>query len=212
MKSIWAVLSLVLSLIVLSSAAGADIQLPPPQTEGGMGIFEALKKRASAAGGDFSSAEISPEELSTILWAASGLNRGEQGWTVPMAQGQAPYCKIYVAGQDGVFLYDWKTHSLLEKSRENIKAKAGRQAFVSRAAYVLIIVTDPEGLAHFGDPETEAEFANVLTGAMTQNIYLAAAALKLGARYIHSMKVDELKEALNLTGGETPVCLMLLGK
>ncbi len=193
-------------------AASADITLPPPQTEGGMSLFEALKRRSSAPGGDFSTAEVKLEELSTVLWAASGLNRGENGWTVPMAKGYPPYCRIYVAGPEGVYLYDWSSHSLKDVSKENIRGKIGEQSFVGKAFYILIFVSDAKGLEVFPDPQVAAEFSQVLVGAMTQDVYLAAAALKLGTRYIHSMHVDEIVRALSLPKGDVPVCLMLLGK
>ncbi|MDR1607195.1 MAG: nitroreductase family protein [Deltaproteobacteria bacterium] len=206
---VWSVLAL---LGCYSSMAVADIKLPAPQTEGGIGIFEALKKRSSTAGGDFSPAELTDAELSTLLWAAIGLNRGEKGWTSPMAMGLPPYCKIYVAGTKGVWLYDWASHSLIDVSPENIKPIIGDQAFVRRASHVLIIVSDPKGLETFPDPALKDEFAHVLTGAMTQNIYLAATSLKVGARYIHGMRLDDIKTALKLAEGEKPVCLMMLGK
>ena len=196
--------------LIFTAPAMADITLPPPQQEGGISLFEALKKRSSVPGGDFSVAEVSLQELSTVLWAATGLNRGTTGWTVPMSYGVPPYCRVYVAGQNGVFLYDWATHSLKEVSKENIKSKIGEQSFVKKAYYSLIIVSDAKGLAQFG---TDAgRFGDVAVGAMTQNIYLAAAAFNLGARYIHSIYKDEIIRALSLPEGDDPICLMLLGK
>ncbi|MDR2352190.1 MAG: SagB/ThcOx family dehydrogenase [Deltaproteobacteria bacterium] len=206
-------LALFLSFILAPQALSlADIDLPPPQTEGGIGVFEALKKRSSAAGGDFSLAQVSLEELSTVLWAATGLNREGTGWTVPMAEGLPPYIKVYVAGNQGVFLYDPKNHKLLEISQNNIKASIGSQAFVGKAFYILIFVTDPAGLKKLRNQNSAEEFAAVLTGAMTQNIYLAAASLRLGTRYIHSMKISQIKTSLNLSDEEKPLALMLLGK
>ncbi|MDR2528845.1 MAG: nitroreductase family protein [Synergistaceae bacterium] len=203
------VLAALVALAVSGVAWGAE--LPPPRMEGGMGLFEAFKKRASVPGGDFPTGKLELEELSTILWAASGLNRGERGWTVPMARGLAPYCKVYVAEDVGIFLYDWRTHSLKEISKENVRAKVGAQSFVKMAPCILIVVADGEGLAEFDEPD-RAEFANVAAGAMTQDIYLAAAALGVGTRYIHSMRVDEIQRALGLPEGDRPICLMMLGK
>jgi hypothetical protein len=200
------------SLLGPALALADDLKLPPPITEGGMGLFEALKKRSSVAGGDFSPTELTMEELSTVLWAASGLNRGEKGWTVPMARGLPPYCKVFVASSAGVFLYDWATHGLKEISKENVKAKIGRQGFVRRASHILIIVADPEGLKAFSEPAEKTEFAQVLAGAMTQNVYLVAAALNLGGRYIHGMEIPAIREALKLAEGEDPICLMMIGK
>lgn len=204
-------LLLALFMVFSGNTLAADIKLPPPQTEGGMSLFEAMKKRSSAPGGDFSLAEIKLEELSTILWAASGLNRGDNGWTVPMGKGRPPYCRVYVAGADGVYLYDWAAHSLRQISADNIKAKIGKQSFVKKAYYILIIVSDGEGLAYFAEKEA-SEYGQVLASAMTQDIYLACAALKIGTRYIHQMHVDAIKEALALPAGDEPICLMLLGK
>ena len=72
------------AMLLCASPVLADEPLPDPQQSGGMSLFEALKRRSSAAGGDFSLADVTREELSTILWAASGMNRGTKGWTVPM--------------------------------------------------------------------------------------------------------------------------------
>ncbi|MDR2452917.1 MAG: nitroreductase family protein [Candidatus Accumulibacter sp.] len=195
-----------------SGWALADIALPPPRTEGGMGLFEALKKRASVSGSDLSAAEIKLEDLGTVLWAATGLNRGTKGWTVPMANGLPPYCRIYVAGNDGVWRYDWATHSLKELSKENIKGGIAAQSFVKRAFYVLILVADGEILATLNNEKDAAEFSQVAAGAMSQNIYLAAAALKLGTRYIHSIHREAIRSALKLPQGDEPISLMLLSK
>lgn len=203
--------ALVFTLLCAAPALAAE-SLPDPQQSGGMGIFEALKKRSSAAGGDFSLAEVTKEELSTILWAASGLNRGAKGWTVPMGRGLPPYCRVYVAANDGVFLYDWKNHGLEKISGENIKDKIGKQSFVKKAWYVLLFVSDADALSQFKSEETAREFSHVAAGAMTQNVYLACAALTVGTRYIHSMNMDEIVRALNLPEGDAPIALMLLGK
>lgn len=201
-----------LLLTLTAATAVADTKLPAPQTNGGMSLFEALDKRSSAAGGDFSVAPVSDEELSTVLWAATGLNRGGKGWTVPMSKGQEPYCRVYVAGENGIFLYNWKEHSLEEVSSENIKAKIGSQSFVKKAYYSLIFVSDAKKLEYFNNPEKAANFAQVAVGAMTQDVYLAAAALNLGTRYIHAINVDEIRRALDLPEGDLPIALMLLGK
>ena len=100
------ILAIVLLGSVLCVSARADIKLPEPQIEGGSGIFTLLKSRASAVSGNYPTGQVSQAELSTLLWAASGLNRPGKGWTVPLAMGREPYCKVYVAGDEGTFLYD----------------------------------------------------------------------------------------------------------
>jgi hypothetical protein len=204
---------LVAALLFLAAPVWGDAALPSPPTaaDGGMSLFEALWKRASQPGGDFPTGPLDAKELGAILWAATGLNRGEKGWTVPMSMGLEPYSRIYVLRDDGIFLYDWKEHSLREISKEDIRAKVGAQRFVRTASCILILAADAAGLSGFREPDRTA-FAYVAAGAMTQDIYLAAVALGVGARYIHSMNVEAISEALALEEGSFPLCLMMLGK
>ncbi|MDR1377496.1 MAG: nitroreductase family protein [Synergistaceae bacterium] len=191
--------------------AWADVKLPDPLTEGGGGVFSLLKSRASALSGSYPTGQISQEELSTILWAASGLNRPGKGWTIPLAMGREPYCKVYVVGDDGTFLYDWKEHALREISKENVKAAIGSQAFVGKASHVLVFVTDSKALANFNNGRAE-EWAYVAIGAMTQNVYLAADALGIGVRYLASLSPDVARTSLQLAERDIPVCIMPIGK
>lgn len=189
-----------------------NIQLPAPQQDNGMSIFEAFKKRSSTPGGAFGVATLSDQELSTVLWAASGLNRGEKGWTIPTASGQAPYVRIFVAGKNGVFLYQWQNHYLQPISQQDIRGDIALQSFARRAAYSLIFVAEGKALSTIKDQEKANNFSQIAVGAMSQNIYLAAAALQLNVRYISGIKSDTISEELNLTADDKPIGIMLLGK
>jgi nitroreductase len=195
--------------IFICTPVMADTELPAPLTEGGSGVFSVLKNRASAPGGSYPTGQVSPEELSTLLWAATGLNR-PKGWTVPMAMGREPYCKVYVAGGDGVFLYDWSRNALKEISKNDIRSSIGRQPFVANASHVLIFVIDGTAVDGFGD--RGADWGYVAIGAMTQNVYLAAEALGIGARYMASLSADVAREALELGAKDIPACIMPIGK
>ncbi len=202
----------VLFLLLFSlSFCYADITLPTPQTKDGMSLFESLKKRASTPGGGFPSEQVTVDELSTVLWAASGLNRGKSGWTVPMAKGKAPYVRIYVASEKGTFLYEWEGHYLHEINNQDIRGDIGQQSFTKRAAYSLIFVLDAGALTNI-TPEEITNFSYTAVGAMSQNVYLAAAALKLSARYIHSIKSEAISQALQLPKDDVPLSMILLGK
>ena len=203
---------LVAVVLLPVGAASADVPLPAPQRSGGLGVFDALGSRASAVGADFASMkDVSLENLSTVLWAATGLNRGEKGWTVPMAMGMEPYVKIYVARADGTFLYDWRTHALKEVSKEDVRGRIGKQDFVAKAPCTLIFVSDSAALSRkFKDDDGE-EFAAVAAGAMTQNVYLASGALGIGTRYIRSARDDEIERILSLRDDDDVLCIMPMG-
>jgi nitroreductase len=197
---------------ILASSAAADIALPKPEKTGGDGIFDLIERRASGTREDFPKGGVSIEELSTILWATTGRNRNDSGWTVPMAGGLPPYVKIYAVKRDGVFLYDWKSHSLSEISKKNALSDITGDDFVKASPAVLILVSDPSNLGQMARFNDGNALAYTAAGAMSQNTYLAADALGISTRYMVSMNLDGIKRELKLKDGETPLCLMPLGK
>jgi SagB-type dehydrogenase family enzyme len=211
MRTLFIVVLLVLSM---AFTAFADIDLPAPQKEGGIGLYDAFESRASAKGGSFPSGKLSNEELSQILWAASGLNRDGKGWTVPMGMGLKPYCKIYVAIDSGTFLYDKENHKLVEVSDKDIRSKIVNQEFAKTSPCSLIFVTDMEILqrTYERDKDLAYHFASVATGAMTQQVYLVAASMKLGTRYLYGIDRAFIHEELKLPKEDSAICVLTIGK
>ena len=217
-------LSVLVCCAVFTAAAFADVAsrqpvppkstltLPDPQREGGDGIFSLIERRASGTRGDFPKGAISDGELSTILWAASGLNRGGKGWTVPLAGGKPPYVKIFVVSKDTAFLYDWKAHSLELVTSGGVLEKISGDGFVREAPLVLVFVSSPGDLGNMSGLNQGNALAYIASGAMTQNAYLAADALGISGRYMVSMNVGAVKSELKLDESETPLCIMPLGK
>ncbi|MDR1579638.1 MAG: nitroreductase family protein [Synergistaceae bacterium] len=193
-------------------AAAADEKLPDPKKDGGDGIFALLERRASGGRGDFPKGAISREELSTILWAASGLNRNGKGWTVPMAMGKPPYVNIFAVTPEGAFLYDWKNNALVTANEKNILPDITGDGFVKESPVVLVFVSDPEGAGDASGINAGNALAFIASGAMTQNIYLAADSLGISGRYMVSMKTDAVKRELKLKENEVPLCIMPLAK
>jgi len=199
------------AVFLASAAAAAEIELPKPVMDGGKSVLAAINARASAPKEPFPVNAVSMQDLSTLLWAASGRNRGGAGWTVPVAQGRDPYCTVYVAKADGVFRYDGKTHSLTELSKENIIPGISSQSFAAKAPVVLIFVTDGAKTAVFSDPVRRASFGYLLVGCMTEHVYLAADSLNIGVRYMASLNADFIRARLGLPEGDTVVCILPMG-
>ena len=205
-------LAMLLCCFVFAASAIADVKLPDPKRDGGDGIFTLMENRASGTRNAFPNGAITDDELSTILWAASGLNRGGNGWTVPLAGGKPPYVKIFPVRPDGAFLYDWKEQSLVEVTGENVLSRITGDGFVQTAPCVLVFVSAPDGLGNMSGLNEGNTLAYIATGSMTQNVYFAADALGISGRYIISMKADAIKNELKLEESETPLCIMPLGK
>ncbi|HXH48034.1 MAG TPA: nitroreductase family protein, partial [Terriglobia bacterium] len=87
-----------------------SVELPAPQTTGGMPLMQALKARHSTR--EFSPRELPLQLLSNLLWAAFGVNRPESGKrTAPSAMNWQE-TDIYVAMADGLYVYDAKENRL----------------------------------------------------------------------------------------------------
>ena len=211
MRQMIAFLQCCVFLAFAATATAAESALPKPATEGGKNVLAAINSRASALRDQFPVNPISMQDLSTLLWAASGRNRGGNGWTVPVGQGKDPYCTVYVAKSDGVFRYDGKSHTLTEISKENIIPGATSQAWATKAPVMLIFVIDGAKMAEISDPVRRASWGYLLIGCMTEHVYLAADSLSIGVRYMASLNADFVRAKLGLPAADTPVCLLPMG-
>ena len=184
------VLAAALVLAASSCAFALPIVLSEPQKTGGPGIFDTLAARISAPEQDFTREELTLDELSTILWAATGQN-GEKSWTVPVLMGRDPNVSVYVMLKDGGYLYNWEKNALMEVNNEKrILRRTVNQDFAKTAPCLLIFVD--RGVINMND------IAALATGAMSQNAALAAQALGLDARFMTSFNRAAIEEVLNL--------------
>ena len=95
-------LFLIISLSISLAQDLKFIQLPPPETEIGKPLMQALKLRQSSR--NFDTKPLPLQELSNLLWAAYGINRPEDGKrTAPSAMNWQEI-DIYAAMQKGTYL------------------------------------------------------------------------------------------------------------
>ncbi len=176
-------------------AAESYRALPPPRESGGMPLADALKRRQSLR--MFRSAPVPDEVLSSLLWSACGINR------MPTAKRTAPTAKnwqeidVYVARPDGCFRYDAAEHGLALVKAEDLRAAAGRQAFVATAPLVLIYVAD-DGRMEGAGPEERTFYSAVDTGFVSQNVYLFCAAEGLATVVLGWVDREELARRMGL--------------
>ncbi len=200
-------------VLAASQAFAANISAPlsPPVRSGGVPVLDAIERRHSSLARDFFSGDVTQEQLSTLLWAASGRNRGGRGWVVPTVKGKDPYVAVYVLADNGVFLYNGEHHSLQKISPDGAaKSRAPMQEFARSAAYILAFVRQGSALEGAHSLSLGDSFGYTLVGAMTQNIYLAAPSVGVGVRYLVAFDEKILQEALKLEPHATPLCIMPL--
>jgi hypothetical protein len=134
------------------------IILPEPVFDRCLTVFEALKvRRTSRAIGD---GKIPLQILSDILWAAQGINRvkgpfGGPGRTAASASNSQEIC-IYVAMEEGTYLYEPESHRLTAVATGDSRALAigpGQGKVGANAPVRLIYVVDIERFKHAGFKE-----------------------------------------------------------
>lgn len=150
----------------------APLPLPQPQIAGGRPLMQALNERRTLR--CYGPQPLPLSVLSNLLWAASGVNRAEQGKrTAPSARNRQEI-DIYIVRADGVYRYDAKNHGLCPVLGVDIRTLTGRSRFVSEAPVNLVFVAD---FALF-DQKKESDkilYSAADTGFVSQNVYLFCA-------------------------------------
>jgi nitroreductase len=177
-------LSVFVAAFIAGSLFAQSIDLPAPQKTGGMPLMDALAKRSTARA--FDSKGLSPQQLSSLLWAAFGINRPDGKRTAPSARNYQE-TDIYVLLKQGAYVYAAKSNKLDLVVADDIRALGGTQAFVKDAPLTLVFVADLSKMGG-GSNEDKMNTANIDVGYISQNVYLfcASEGLVTGAR----MSVD----------------------
>ncbi len=123
--------------MLCTAAFAEDIALPAPEKSGGIGLLDAAAARQSAR--DFVDEEITPQQLSTLLWVVGGVNREDRRLTYPTASNIQDMI-IFVFMKNGTYRYEPSTHTLKQVAEGNNRALTGGQPFVARAAVDLLYI------------------------------------------------------------------------
>ena len=187
-------------LLVLPAVAQVieTIPLVPPQKTGGMPVMEAFQLRKSQR--LFSAKEITPQQLSNVLWAAYGINRPEGLRTVPAAKEWYEF-DIYVMKTDGWYLYEPKNHALLKMGNEDLRAYGGTQDFVKVAPVILVFVADFDRMTGTTD-EIRVFYSAVDVGYISQNVYLCCASEGLATIVLGQVDKAKAHEVLKLKANQ----------
>ena len=174
------ILYLLFAVFVASTLFAQDIGLPAPQKSGGLPLMDALAKRATAR--EFGSRDLSPGQLSSLLWACFGINRPDGKRTAPSTQ-NCQETDVYVILKQGAYLYDAKSNQLNLVVNGDLRSLAGTQAFATNAPVTLIFVADFAQMEKWS-AEEKKNFAGIDVGYISQNAYLfcASEGLATGAR------------------------------
>ena len=177
---------------VSAGTPGPDtVALAPFDKVGGFALEKALLERKSIRSYD-PARKLSPEEVSRVLWATTGVNRPEGPRTVPSARAQYPV-EVLAALPDGVYVYEPKGHQLKKILSEDIRAKIPNQeGFKSASLIVLYVINKDKVLSG------RMEWADLEIGCMGQSLFLEAVTLGLGSCIFASIAVESVAKAVGL--------------
>jgi nitroreductase len=188
------------------SAELSPITLPPPQTDGGVPLMQALKLRATSRA--FAPGPLPPQTLSNLLWAAFGVNRPAQGMrTAPSAHNRQEI-DVVVLLPTGAYVYDAKAHALQPLAPGDLRALGGTQDFVKDAPVTLVFVADA---SRMGDGADAREMAWADAGFVSQNVYLFCASEGLATGVRASIDRAALAKALALRDDQLVLLAQCVG-
>lgn len=178
------------------SAIAQDLDLPAPETQGGKPLLDTLKERKTAR--KFSDRELTPAELSNLLWAASGISREDGRRTAPTAR-NAQEIDLYVVLKDAVYLFIPKENKLQLVAKEDIRPIIGNQPFVSKAPLNILLVLNGDKVDWVKTKEEKMRYGAVDSGFIGQNIYLYCTSAGLSSVFrAAGIQRDEVKSKLKL--------------
>lgn len=185
------------------------VQLPAPQTRGGMSLTEALATRRSQR--SFDGKPLSREQVSQLCWAGQGIT-DEQGFRTAPSAMKLYAIRVFVIDEKGAWEYLPQLHAL--KSLAVNGALAGfRNAISSRlhSAPVYMVLTIEPGRLRERAGEKAERFSLLEAGHVAQNILLQATALGLASVPAGGLDEAKVAEVLELSDTLKPVYVLPVG-
>ena len=178
------------------------IELPKPNTQGGMSLADALRQRRSVR--NFLFERISDQQLSDLLWSACGISsERKNGDEVKYLHTNPTACNhqevmVYVFMHEGVFLYDSTKNCLLQIKKKDYRKKISKQQFIQKSAISLCIVSDISKMIRFDDSFRREMYSPMGVGYVSENIYLYCAANYLATCACGLINRDIITKLLDL--------------
>ena len=186
------------------------IILLKPKLDKGKSLLKALENRKTIR--EVSDKKLSLQQLSNLLWAACGINRKKGPFGLPSrtaaSASNSQEIDVYIATQDGTYLYDAFQHKLHPVIAEDLRPLAighGQVSLGDKAPVRLIFVADINKLANTSgyqepglqNPEVQKSYYFVDAGLIAGNVYLFAASQGMAA-WFHNCDKPALTVKLNL--------------
>ena len=142
---------------------------------------------------------LTRQAVSDILWASTGINRPATGHRTSNYSHASRDNEVYLLCAQGVFCYDQIEHALVQESTNDLRSTLPAPAD-----------TAPVSLAHITYSSNPTTVGSVHTGFVSENVALACADLRLGARLITDIP-EALHDDLGLASDRHLLILQSIG-
>lgn len=185
-----------------------SVALPAPQWDRANPLLQILANRRSAR--EFSPRPLPPEVLSTLLWAAYGINRPRNGGRTAPSAHDWQEIEVFAALADGTYRYDAAAHALRLAKTGDARGLTGLQDFVAGAPLDLVYVADFRKMTDATD-EQRTFYAAADAAVIAQNVYLFCACTGLATVVRGLVDRRKLAPALGLAVHERIVLAQTVG-
>jgi SagB-type dehydrogenase family enzyme len=194
------------------------MKLPEPALDGACSLQKALSTRRSMRA--FSTAPLSLQEVSQLMWAAQGVTGKSGERSAPSAGATYPLKAWLAVGKveglaPGLYQYEGATHELklfdAGDPRLKLTQASRNQDFILEAPVSLVFSAQP-GSTTGRYPELGDRYVAMEAGHASQNVYLMAAALGLGTVAVGAFDAAAAGRMLWLLPHEQVLYIMPVGK
>jgi protease I len=188
------------------------IQLTAPNTTGKVPFETALAKERNVLA--FTGQTIDRTMVGQLAWAAQGTRETQQGQQVSPPQEEASGIILYLATDEGLFVYQPAENSLQQTIYQDIRgalaAAIGPMGSSVAGAGCTFIITAPT--RRLGPRSNNNRITTYLeTGQMAQNIQLQAICLDLASGTIDNFEARNVINACRLPRNLEPLYLICVG-
>jgi SagB-type dehydrogenase family enzyme len=215
MKKVFLSVVVLFCFVSFSIAAELNpIKLLPPDLKGGKSLMQSLQERKTSR--SFSTKKLPIEIISSLMWAACGINRPDSGKrTAPTALNWQEI-DVYVAMEEGLYLYNAKAHVLEPVLRTDLRKNTTdflqpSRSSVAGAPLQLIYVADYSKMSFVANDEEKKLYSAADTGFIAQNVYLYCASIGLATVIRGMVNRETLSKDMKLRDKQKIILVQAVG-
>lgn len=199
------------------------IQLPEPKLTGALSVEEALAKQPTARWArKFSGQALKPAQIGQLAWAGLATMERQAQPVAPaptrsrtaLSESEPHPIQLYLATQDGVYLYNPDTHSLQQTlnmdARGGLAAASVNPEAVASAGCCLVLTSSLRDIGIRSSGKGR-QLILLQAGHIAQNIQLQAVSLALGSAAIGDFDPRNVRGACNLPRNTEPLYIVAVG-